>query len=416
MDRSIDAPAGVRQVTLLLICSCTPVLGLLLLAPALPQLARQFANVPGSAVLVPMLLTTPALVIALVAPFIGWLTDRIGRRRLLLCALGLYGIAGPLPAVLDDLHLILVSRIAVGCAEAAILTCATTLVGDYFAGAARDRVLALTSLVTSVCAILVTFIGGVLSQHSWHVAFTGYAVALLLIPFAAAFIWEPRRIAAPIPGTATTASGVAGPARGLASRLAVICGLTVFGTIGFTVLPVFLPLLLDRLGLHQPFMIGAIQSGGFLIVCLSSLLFRRILGVNLTWLMLLSFAAFGCGFAVVATANSIAQLMIGNIIAAVGAGFILPTAMVWAMRLLTPRERARGAGLWNGSFFLGQFIGPPLIAILAAANGGLPHAIGIAAVTFGAASLLWLALTPVLLHRAQRGDAVIEAETLPAIH
>jgi hypothetical protein len=63
--------AGLAQSLLLLLGSCLPVLGAVLLAPVLPRMQVHFADVPGSAVLVPVVLTLPALMIALLAPFAG---------------------------------------------------------------------------------------------------------------------------------------------------------------------------------------------------------------------------------------------------------------------------------------------------------------------------------------------------------
>ena len=61
--------AGLPQSLLLLLGSCLPVLGAVLLAPVLPRMQAHFADVAGSAVLVPIVLTLPALVIAMLAPF-----------------------------------------------------------------------------------------------------------------------------------------------------------------------------------------------------------------------------------------------------------------------------------------------------------------------------------------------------------
>ena len=108
-----------------------------------------FAEVPGSAVLVPVVLTLPALVIALLAPFAGIIADRLGRKPLLLASMLLYVLCGVLPLWLESLPAIVLSRAGIGLAEAGIMTCCTTLMGDYYSGARRERFVAMLDLVAA---------------------------------------------------------------------------------------------------------------------------------------------------------------------------------------------------------------------------------------------------------------------------
>ena len=85
---------------LLLAATCLSVLGAVLIAPVLPQMTDAFAGVPGVDVLVPIVLTVPALVIGLTAPFAGLVADAVDRKRLLLVALPAYAIVGTAPLYL----------------------------------------------------------------------------------------------------------------------------------------------------------------------------------------------------------------------------------------------------------------------------------------------------------------------------
>ncbi|MFE7902918.1 hypothetical protein ACFU3E_36590 [Streptomyces sp. NPDC057424] len=78
--------------------SCLPILGAVLLAPVLPKIQEHFATVPGAdKALVPMVLATPALALALPAPFAGVIFDRLGRKGLLVVAGVLYTLFGTAP-------------------------------------------------------------------------------------------------------------------------------------------------------------------------------------------------------------------------------------------------------------------------------------------------------------------------------
>src|SRR4051794_20958415 len=63
--------AGPVQAAVLMVTSCLTVLGAVLIAPVQPRIAEAFAGQAGAAVLTPLVLTTPALFIALLAPFAG---------------------------------------------------------------------------------------------------------------------------------------------------------------------------------------------------------------------------------------------------------------------------------------------------------------------------------------------------------
>lgn len=63
------------------------------------------------------------LVLALLAPFAGMIVDRLGRKRLLVVATGLYAVFGMAPLWLDFLHAILISRVLVGVAASGPACC-----------------------------------------------------------------------------------------------------------------------------------------------------------------------------------------------------------------------------------------------------------------------------------------------------
>ena len=122
MSSTISRQAGAAQAITLIGIGMLPTLAIVSLVPNLSQLFGHFREVPNHELLVPMVLTIPSLCIALFAPVAGWLTDRWGRRRLLLISLVFYSVVGLLPLVLDNLYQIIASRFVVGLAEAAILT------------------------------------------------------------------------------------------------------------------------------------------------------------------------------------------------------------------------------------------------------------------------------------------------------
>uniref|UniRef100_UPI000F046AC2 MFS transporter n=1 Tax=Pseudomonas viridiflava TaxID=33069 RepID=UPI000F046AC2 len=115
---------------------------------------------PGATVMVPIALTLPVLVIAVTATFAGVIADRLLRKPMLLWAMLLYGLCGLLPLWLDSLPAIVLSRAGIGLAEAAIMTGCTTLMGDYYSGAKRERLFAMQMVATSLSAAVFIAAGG----------------------------------------------------------------------------------------------------------------------------------------------------------------------------------------------------------------------------------------------------------------
>ncbi|WP_240501389.1 MFS transporter, partial [Streptomyces neyagawaensis] len=178
----VPESGGSLRLTILMSGSCLPVLGAVLLAPVLPKLQELFRTVPDADVLVPLILTIPALTVALVAPLAGVLLDRLGRRIPLIVATVLYALFGTAPLWLESLGAIVASRALLGVAEAFVLTSCTTLIGDYYTGRARDRYLALQTVCATISATAFFILGGAMATTDWRAPFQLYAVGLLLAP------------------------------------------------------------------------------------------------------------------------------------------------------------------------------------------------------------------------------------------
>ena len=128
MDRLLVDP---RSWGLMLAATLT-VMSNATITPSLPGLEAAFADDPLAPTITRLLITAPSLLVAVVAPLAGVLTDRLGRRRPLLWGLVIYAIAGTAGLYLPTLETILASRLALGLGVALIMTAQAALIGDYF--------------------------------------------------------------------------------------------------------------------------------------------------------------------------------------------------------------------------------------------------------------------------------------------
>lgn len=390
--------AGTAQALLLLFGSCLPVLGAVLIAPVLPRMQAHFAETPGAAVLVPVALTLPALVIAFLAPLAGLLADRVGRRPLLLASMLLYSLCGVLPLWLDSLGPIVASRAGIGLAEAGIMTCCTTLMGDYFDGQRRERLFALQMVATSLSAALFMGLGGALGESGWRTPFALYAAGLLCLPLMAALLWEPQvRHAEPLRADAGRFPWAA---------LAPLYLLTLLAGVSLFIVPVQAGYLLQLLHVDAPQQVGMTMGANQLGVLAGALAFRLLATLPARRLLALGFATAGLGGALMALADSHAPVVLAVLVNGLGVGLLLPTLITQVMLQVGFHQRGRATGGFTASIFAGEFLSPLLVlAITGGANPHLPQAL--LAVAIGQ-----LVLAPLCLVLLRRGRPAPVAQAL----
>lgn len=371
--------AGTAQALPLLFASCMSVLGAVLLTPVIPQLIAEFGESP----LVLLIISAPALMIALFAPFAGQIADRVGRKNLLITTMFIYAIVGTAPLWLPaDLGLILISRLLVGVCEAGIMTCCTTLIGDYFSGNRRNKYFGLQSVFTTISATIFLLLGGLLGASGWRTPFWVYAIsALIAIPMFF-LIWEPKKTPEAL-ALAKAQATARIPWRILALPLVV----TLFGGFAFFVVLAEPPVIYASLGLTDAQAIGPISAAASLATAILAFLFARLAKLGAKVLLPIAFGAMAVGYVVVwlsAGAGSLPGVIAGVLVASAGTGLLLPTLVAWAVGRIPFLSRGRSTGVWTASFFLGQFVTPLLIGVIQGALAiEVAVAVGIVGVVCG---------------------------------
>ncbi|RBY90496.1 MFS transporter [Blastococcus sp. TBT05-19] len=368
VDPATGRPAGRPQALVLLLSSCLAVLGAVLLAPVLPSIQRAFAGTPGVEALTPIVLTAPALVIGLTAMVAGRIVDRVGRKRLLVSSLVVYAVVGTAPLWLPSLELIIASRVLLGLTEAAIMTCCTTLLADYFHGSKREKYFGLQVVFTTVAATFFFGIGGALGAADWRTPFWLYAVSLPLAAAAAKLIWQPAPQAQ---AAARTGKLEPLPWRRVGAPVAV----SLLGGLVFYVLIVQLSFVLDGIGVESTATIGAASAVASLGTAVGGLLFGRLAQRGPAVLVPLAFALSGVGILGLGVATSVPAVIAAAVVTGVGNGLLLPSLLTWALGSLAFEQRGRGTGVWTSAFFVGQFFCPLLVLALTGAIGGLGSAL-----------------------------------------
>lgn len=175
--------AVLRSSTLyvILASSFVGVIGIPLISPTLPAIRNVFGV---SDVQVGLMITVYTLPIIVLAPVVGALADRWGRKPILVTALVCYGVFGSAIAFTPVYTLVLVLRFLQGAAASGLITLSLILVGDHFDGPRRNAAMGLNSAIISIGASTSPFVGGMLAEIQWNAPFVVYSLAILIAVYA----------------------------------------------------------------------------------------------------------------------------------------------------------------------------------------------------------------------------------------
>ncbi|HAL22749.1 MAG TPA: MFS transporter [Stenotrophomonas sp.] len=330
----------------------------------------------------------------------GLLSDRIGRKRVLLLAMSAYtvvyiGLAvfidralQSVPAVLVSVAVLVGTRGLIGLFYAAVPPTAAALIADHSPPGQRTQLLARLGSANALGMVLGPAAAGWLAYRNLPLAL--YAAALLPLLALALLAWR-------LPATPAVAANAAQKRTPLARMdarvrlpqltafLAMISVTIAQVTVGFFAI--------DRLALDAA--AGARMAGLALTAVGVGLILAQVLVMKLDvhprrWIALGALIG-GLGFASVALVQQPWQLPAAYAIAAFGMGFVFPSFQALAADAVEPHEQGAAAGTVAAAQGVGMVVGPMLGTLLYRANASLPY------LMVGALLLLLCALA--LAHR-----------------
>jgi len=388
---SARSPGRLARLTLLL-SACLTVMAGATISPSLPALYDHYAEAPGVEVLSRLVLTLPALFIALCSPLAGLAVDRLGRKPVMLAGAVLYVLGGASGLVVDDLPVLLVGRAVLGIAVACVMTATVTLIGDYYAGEARSRMMGWMSAFMSWGGVVFVLLGGALAELHWRGPFGVYMAALALLPFMALALVEPERPRSH--GRTRDDDEARGSAEAPTrwSLIALVYFAAFMLNVTFYMVPTQAPFLLRDLGVMAPVMAGVAIAAMNVAGGIGSIQYARIRHrLSEPLCFALSFGLIALGFLGVWQAGGLATFMLVMLLAGFGVGSAFPNITTWLMSLAPPHLRGRLVGGTTMSIFLGQFVSPMVSQPMVAAVGKAA-AFGLMAVLVALVALLFLAI------------------------
>lgn len=313
-------------------------------------------------------------------PFAGRLTDRVGRRPLLVGGALLAAACLALTAVAADLVTIIMLRLAAGVAEAAFFVAGFAALADIAPAERIGEALSYNSLGLYLGIALGPLLGELLYENVGYPAAWLGAAALALIAAALVLV---------IGETSTTRTERGEPFRivhrpsipasiGFLTSLAAVGGFLAFASLHAT-----------RIGIADP-SLALFTYGAVVVAC--RVAFARVPD-RLPSLPLgaAALATIGTGLVLTSLWREPAGTFAGIAVIAVGVSFSTPAFFSAIFATAAPKERGIASGTASAAIDLGLGIGPILLGFVAAPYG-IPWAFAVAAgVAFaGAAWMLHL--------------------------
>ncbi len=339
---------------LILAITGTGIMGNTLLAPAIPDILDEFGVGDSGAGLLIAATSFPGI---FMAPIMGVLADRFGRRRVLVPCLATFGVFGIGAALAPSFALLLVARFGMGIGAAGLINLAVVLIGDHWSSLERTHLIGRNAAFLTVCLALMPPIGGVLADlGSWRLALAPYGLGLVT----AAVAW--RLLPPDRPDENVSVREQLGGLGDVVRRPAVVVVLAGGAATFVMIFGVFLSTL--PIHLENEFGYGASLRGLFIALpAITSTLvafnLQRVRErIDARRLLVVSAVGFAIGFALIGASTSVALVMIGCAIYGLGEGALIPTLQDQAVELSPPEHRGAVVAVYVGAARLGQTVGP----------------------------------------------------------
>lgn len=363
-----DEPATTTRPPSLWLIGAITVTGILsntLIYPAIPDILDDLGIDDGAVGLLVAAASIPGIAMA---PLIGVLADRYGRRRILVPCLVIFGLCGVFAAFAPSFAWLLVARFGQGIGSAGLINLATIVISDTWSGVERARMLGYNSAILTVSLALLPAVGGFLTDlGSWRYSFAPYPLALVT-----ALIVMIRLD----PGPSDRSTSIAAQVRAAASvatrpqvlapiGLAFITFVMVFGLF-LTVLPVHLE---REFGLDagERGILLSVPAVGATIGALVLGRVRRRLGPR--HIVVASFGLFALAYPVVGLAGVLGLVVVAGIVYGLGEGLVLPTLTDVVAESAPDSSRGAVLSLQVGAIRTGQSIGPIVAGVGISAIG-----------------------------------------------
>ncbi len=355
------------------------------ITPILPKIQMHFVSVPQIDVLVQLIYALPALLSMLAAPFAGLMSDRIGRREIVLSSCLFATLFGIAPYFLESIWLIIASRALLGFFQGTLIVCTSALIADYFIKQRREKVLGLKFGFVGIANIILLIAVGYVSVTNWRNGFLLYLFGILATLLVFLFIKKPPYTQIASVGEKITIEW---------KQLIPPYFGAFMGAAAFTMLFSQLPYLLEVRGISRsPAFAGNLTSLTSAGMFIAAFFYAKLSGlVSAMRMWLFTFALVAIGFAILSTSSQLIGIAVGGFVTGLGAGLVMPNSLNMVLGMVPAVARGKAAGIQTTCWFMGIFSGPMIGVTLSRVFDGPSNALGVWSFVAVLTSILYLVI------------------------
>jgi MFS family permease len=348
-----------RKLYLIFGISLCGIVGISAIIPALPKIAQEL-NV--SLLSIGLLITAFTLPGIFLSPVMGFLSDRFGRKQVVIPCLFLFGIAGGLSFFAATFFQLLILRFFQGVGGSGLTILSIILVGDFYVGSDRVKAMGINTSVITVGTGSFPLIGGALALIGWNFPFLLLLLGVV-VGFLALFLLENSEDSQ----KSSTFSYLHEFLKYLRKPQSIILFLTAI--IAFIILygaiHTYFTLFLDvKFGLNS-FQIGIFSSLiSFSIAVASSQADKIEHRLSSRTILTLAFIFEGISLVLIPFIDTVILLIIPVIIFGFGFGLALPLVLTLATRLGPMELRGVLSALIYSGIRVGQTTGPIIMGLV----------------------------------------------------
>jgi len=334
------------------------VMGISSITPAFPGIIKYFGISTQQVGWLIAAFTLPGIFLT---PVSGILSDRFGRKLVLVPSLFIFGIAGFICSFMRDFHLLLVFLFIEGIGAAGLSSINITLIGDLYSGEKRTALMGYNASILSIGTAAYPALGGFIAVFGWQYIFY---LPLLAIPLAFFVIFglnnpEPK-----------DHQGIGEYFRRIWKSInqRSVWGLFLVNMLVFVLLYgaylTYFPILLSERLQATSVHIGMMMSIMSLVTAAtSSQLGRLNKRFRSKTILLLGTAFYFLAMISLLLSQSWAQVVVSVMVFGLGHGLLLPSIQNLLVGFASIKERAAFMSVNSMVLRIGQTIGPLLIGV-----------------------------------------------------
>jgi len=344
----------------------TTAIGIFSLSPAFPRIVKELQVSPKDIGLLITVFTFPGI---LLMPVMGIIADLFGRKKVLVPALILFGVAGGLCFLARDFKTLLVLRFFQGIGVAPLSSLNVTVIGDIYTGKERTAAMGYNQSVFSVGAAGLSTVGGALAMMGWYYPFI---LPLMAIPVGILVMFSLKSPTTELKNVKRFKEYIWGVIETIKKGqiIAIYSVTIVIFIIVAGSYATYFPLLMGITFNAPPFFIGIVMSGVYIASALSS---SQMGGIIQRFpekaVIRASFLLYALALVMVPFMPNIWLFFIPALLLGTAQGISLPTIQTLLGGLSSTENRAIIMSFYGTALRLGQSLGPPLLGIVFTISG-----------------------------------------------